>query len=378
MGELFEQSYEQMAAGAFDAAVASVDKGFEPHQVEAAFVATQRGTLWGQEGIGGNTIPTAIGLNGIPCTRIENACPSGSDAFRVGAMAVASGVHDVVLVIGVEKMRDKSTEEGLLSRAAAGHPIFTRGETAPVLFAPFATRHMHEFGTTREMLASVAVKNHYNGARDPYAHFQNEITVDDVLESAPVCHPLHLLDCCPQTDGAAAVLLVPAERAHEFTDQPVFVAGFGVATDHPYLHEKDSFTEIKATRLAAQRAYAMAGVGPDADRLRRGARLLHDHRDPRHRRPRLLREGRRRPGQPRGRDRAHRSHPGEHVGRAARQGSPDRRDRRRADHRVLVAAARRGRRPPDRDAQRLRAPAQRRRPRLGRVRRQHPHEPNEN
>ena len=153
MGELFDQSYEDMAAGAFNAAVASVDKGFDPKAVEAAFVATQRGTLWGQEGIGGNTVPTAIGLAGIPCTRIENACPSGSDAFRVGAMAVASGVHDLVLVIGVEKMRDKSTEEGLLSRAAAGHPIYTRGETAPVLFAPFATRHMHEFGTTREMLA---------------------------------------------------------------------------------------------------------------------------------------------------------------------------------------------------------------------------------
>jgi acetyl-CoA C-acetyltransferase len=263
MGELFEQSYEQMAAGAFDAAVASVDKGFDPRQVEAAFFAPQRGTLWGQEGIGGNTIPTAIGLTGIACTRIENACPSGSDAFRVGAMAVASGVHDVVLVIGVEKMRDKSSEEGLLSRAAAGHPIFTRGETAPVLFAPFATRHMHEFGTTREMLASVAVKNHYNGARDPYAHFRNEVTIDDVLNSPPVCHPLHLLDCCPQTDGAAAAILVSAERAGEFTDVPVFVAGFGVATDHPYLHEKDSFTEIKATRLAAERAYGMAGVGPD-------------------------------------------------------------------------------------------------------------------
>ena len=178
-------------------------------------------------------------------------------------MAVASGVHDVVLVIGVEKMRDKSSEEGLLSRAAAGHPIFTRGETAPVLFAPFATRHMHEYGTTREMLASVAVKNHYNGARDPYAHFQNEITVDDVLKSAPVCHPLHLLDCCPQTDGAAAALLVSADRAREFTDKPVYVAGFGVATDHPYLHEKDSFTEIKATRLASQRAYAMAGIEPN-------------------------------------------------------------------------------------------------------------------
>ena len=261
-GELFEQSYEQMAAGAFAAAVESVDEGFDPSHVEAAFVATQRGTLWGQEGIGGNTIPTAIGLAGIACTRIENACPSGSDAFRVGAMAVASGVHDVVLVIGVEKMRDKSAEEGLLSRAAAGHPIFTRGETAPVLFAPFATRHMYEYGTTREMLASVAVKNHYNGARDPYAHFQDEITVDEVLRSPMVCQPLHLLDCCPQTDGAAAVLLVNADLAERYTTQPVYVAGFGVATDHPYLHEKSTFTALKATQLASQRAYEMAGVGP--------------------------------------------------------------------------------------------------------------------
>jgi acetyl-CoA C-acetyltransferase len=261
-GELFEQSYETMAAGAFRAACESVDKGFDPQAVEAAFVATQRGTLWGQEGIAGNTVPTAIGLNGIACTRIENACPSGSDAFRVGAMAVASGVHDVVLVIGVEKMRDKSAEEGLLSRAAAGHPILTRGETAPVLFAPFATRHMHEFGTTREMLASVAVKNHHNGALDPYAHFQNEVTVEQVLAAPPVCTPLHLLDCCPQTDGAAATLLVNADRAHEFTDTPVYVAGFGVATDHPYLHEKSSFVGLQATVEASKRAYAMAGVGP--------------------------------------------------------------------------------------------------------------------
>ena len=131
-----------------------------------------------------------------------------------------------------------------------------------MLFAPFATRHMHEFGTTREMLASVAVKNHYNGARDPYAHFRNEITIDDVLKSPPVCTPLHLLDCCPQTDGAAAVLLVSAERAAEFTDNPVFVAGFGVATDHPYLHEKSTFTSLTATVAAAERAYAMAGIGP--------------------------------------------------------------------------------------------------------------------
>jgi acetyl-CoA C-acetyltransferase len=261
-GELFDQSYEQMARGAFEAALASVDAGIDPAAVDAVFVATQRGTLWGQEGIGGNTVPSAIGLAGVPCTRIENACPSGSDAFRVGALAVASGVHEAVLVIGVEKMRDKSTEEGLLARAAAGHPVYNRGETAPVLFAPFATRHMHTFGTTREMLAAVAVKNHRHGTLDPYAHFRTEVTVEEVLASPPVCTPLHLLDCCPQTDGAAAVLLVPAEQARRYTDRPVYVAGFGVATDHPALSEKSSFVGLPATVTAARRAYAMAGLGP--------------------------------------------------------------------------------------------------------------------
>jgi acetyl-CoA C-acetyltransferase len=106
------------------------------------------------------------------------------------------------------------------------------------------------------------VKNHHNGALDPYAHFQKEVTVEEVLSGPPVCHPLHLLDCCPQTDGAAAVILVSAERAKQFTTKPVYVAGFGVATDHPYLHEKTSFNSLKATQLAAERAYAMAGVEP--------------------------------------------------------------------------------------------------------------------
>ncbi len=262
MGELFDQSYEQMARGAFDAAITSVDNGMDPEDIDAIFVATQRGTLWGQEGIGGNTVPSALGLNGVACTRIENACPSGSDAFRVGCMAVASGLHDVVLVIGVEKMRDKSSEEGLLARAAGGHPVYTRGESAPVLFAPFATRHMHEFGTTKEMLASVAVKNHHNGKLDPYAHFQYEVTVDQVLNAPEVCSPLGLLDCCPQTDGAAAVLITTPERAADYTAKPVQVAGIGIATDHPYLHEKANFVGMSATVGASSRAYEMANLGP--------------------------------------------------------------------------------------------------------------------
>ena len=261
-GELHQQSFEQMAAGAFHAALTSVDKGMPRSAIDFAVVATQRTTLWGHESISGNTVPSVLGLNGIACTRVENACPTGSDAFRIGAMAVASGVYDCVLVIGVEKMRDKSPDEGLLSRAAGCHPLYQLGESAPALFAPFATRHMHEFGTTREMLASVAVKNHHNGALDPYAHFQSEVTIEQVLAGPPVCHPLHLLDCCPQTDGAAAALLVSAERAHEYTDKPVYIAGFAMASDHPWMHEKSSYVGFKATTLAAERAYRMAGLTP--------------------------------------------------------------------------------------------------------------------
>ena len=157
----------------------------------------------------------------------------------------------------------------------------------------------------------------------------------------------------------------------------MFVAGFGVATDHPYLHEKDSFTEIKATRLAAQRAYAMAGVGPeqiDCAEVHDCFTITEilDIED-----LGFFEKGDGGRASLEGETALDRPHPGEHVRRAAREGPPDRRDRRRADHRVLVAAARRGRRAPGRDAQRLRAPAQRRRPRLGRVGRQHPHEPNE-
>jgi acetyl-CoA C-acetyltransferase len=121
---------------------------------------------------------------------------------------------------------------------------------------------MHDFGTTKEMLASVAVKNHHNGTLDPYAHFRYEVTTEQVVNAAPVCDPLGLLDCCPQTDGAAAVILTTPERAAEFTDRPVHVAGFGVATDHPYLHEKSGYVGLPATVAASRRAYEMAGVAP--------------------------------------------------------------------------------------------------------------------
>ena len=211
---------------------------------------------------------------------------------------------------------------------------------------------MHEFGTTREMLASVAVKNHYNGARDPYAHFQNEITVDEVLASPPVCHPLHLLDCCPQTDGAAAVLLVP-RRARQRVHRQARVRGRLRRRHRPPVpaREGHASSRLKATRLAAaarlrdgRRRPRPTSTAPRCTTASPSPRSSTSRTSASSRRARAARASLE------GETALDRPHPGEHLGRAARQGPPDRRDRRRPDHRVLVAAARRGRRPPGRDS----------------------------
>lgn len=261
-GELFDKSWEHLLADAYLEALGSVDKGMEPSDIQAIWYGTTMGSLMGMELPGGAIVSTLLGLTGIPATRVENGCPTGSDTFRNAVLAVASGVYDVVLAIGAEKMRDKSTSEGLLSLASAGHPILFRGGTAPANFAPQATRHMHEFGTSKEQMAMVAVKNHHNSTFNPKAHFNFEISVEEVLKSPPVCSPLNLLDCCPQTDGAAAVIVCRADLAEKYSRKPVYVAGFGLGTDYALWHEKESFVEFAASRKAAQQAYAMAGIGP--------------------------------------------------------------------------------------------------------------------
>jgi acetyl-CoA C-acetyltransferase len=261
-GEHFHMGWDEMVQRAYLAAVDSVDKGFDPQAIDAGFIGCCRPGLHGQQTQGGVSLSGVIGLPGLPATRIENGCPTGSDTARIGAMAVASRWHDVVLVVGYEKMRD-ATVEGLLGIALEGHPVHNRGETALAYFAPQARAHMAAYGTSPEQLAMVAVKNHANGARDPYAHHREEVTLEQVLASPMVCDPLHLLDCCPQTDGAAALLFAGEEVVDRFTDRPVWLWGAGNGTDTYWMHEKSTLTSFPATRRAAERAYAMAGVGPD-------------------------------------------------------------------------------------------------------------------
>lgn len=206
-----------------------------------------------------------IGLLPIPAFRTEGACASSSVALRTALFSIASGMYDVVLVGGVEKMTHLSTTGVTEILAMASDFPFEQwhGISFPGIFAMMAVDHMHRYGTTEEQLAKVAVKNHEHGALNPKAHFQKRISVQDVLASARVAWPLKLYDCCPRSDGAACLVLTSPKVARKFTDAPVDIIGSGQAQDTLSLFERDNFSAMKVTKLAAQQAYKMAEVKPD-------------------------------------------------------------------------------------------------------------------
>lgn len=205
-----------------------------------------------------------IGFHPKPNFRVEAACATGSVALRTGWMYVASGLADMVLVVGVEKMTEVSTSMATEIMGRAGDAIweYPFGTTFPGYYAMIANAHMAEYGTTEEQLAMVAVKNHYYGCLNPYAHMQKEVTLDKALTSFMVAYPLKLYDCSLITDGAAAVLLASEERAKAISTKPVWIVGLGLATDTMRLSDRKSLTSLLASREAARLAYKMAGVVP--------------------------------------------------------------------------------------------------------------------
>jgi acetyl-CoA C-acetyltransferase len=176
--------------------------------------------------------------------------------------AVGAGLYDVVLVGGVEKMTSQTTAKVAEILAGAGDMSEEgrMGATFPALFAMIARRHMYQYGTTREQLAAVAVKNHANGAKNPLAHMRKVITMEQALNGKPIAEPLTVFDCSLISDGAAAVLIVPLERAWEFTAKPVKVMGIAQTSDQVALDQKEDITTFRAVRSAAEKAYKMAGV----------------------------------------------------------------------------------------------------------------------
>lgn len=200
----------------------------------------------------------------IPATRVEAACASGGLALRTGMLTVASGHADIVVAAGIEKMTDVSTQEAtdMLTAAADREWEGFAGATFPGLYAMIASRHMYEHGTTPEQLASVAVKNHHNATMNPKAQFRNEISIEAVLRSTMIADPLHILDCSPLSDGAAAVVLASADVAREYTDTPIYIEASTQASDTITLHDREDITTLAATQAAATRAYAMAKMTP--------------------------------------------------------------------------------------------------------------------
>ncbi len=259
-GEHWERGYRELVIEA--GIMAIEDAGLQGNEISAGYVGCMAsGSLIGQEHAGA-LIADQIGINPIPVTRVEAACASGGVALRQGYLAVASGMHDFVVVGGVEKMNDLDTNavSNILGGAGDQEWELFLGATFPGLYALMAKRHMHEFGTTEEMLASVAVKNHEHGSRNPYAQFQNRITMDTVMKSKMVSAPLKMFDCSPITDGAAAVVLAPLEIAKKYSEQPIEIAASAQASDTIALHSREKLTEVKATKIAAQKAYEMAKI----------------------------------------------------------------------------------------------------------------------
>ena len=254
-GELFEQSLDEMAEKAFMNAVEDVDHGIEPGEIDAAFFGTLDIANDASSGLGASH---STGLFGIPSSRVENACATGSTAFRQATTAVRAGQADVALVLGAEKMRDSA--EGLIEGAALDQVWRGRGVTMPAFFGMRATRHMHQFGTTREQIAKVSVKNHENGAKYPHAHYQFTCSVEDVVEGPQVTYPLNLYDCCPVTDGAAATIVVSEDVVEEYTDDPVWVAGSGLSTDSLLRGDDEALVGFPASTQAASQAYDEAGI----------------------------------------------------------------------------------------------------------------------
>ncbi|HJK04762.1 MAG TPA: thiolase domain-containing protein [Methanocorpusculum sp.] len=258
-GERWDTSFRDLCTEAGVAALEDANVAGE--QIDAMFVGSMSaGRFIGQEHVGA-LVADYVGLGGelhVPATRVEAACASGGLAFRQAVAAVASGMSDVVVAAGVEKMTDVSDATDVLAGAADREWESFAGATFPGLYAMIACDYMNKYGLTREQLAQVAVKNHYHGARNPYAQFRSEITQSTVIKSTLVASPLRLFDCSPVSDGAAVVIVCPMERAKEFTDTPIKVLASAQAGDTIALHDRPDFSTLGATVAAGNAAFKQA------------------------------------------------------------------------------------------------------------------------
>jgi acetyl-CoA C-acetyltransferase len=257
-GELWDKSIKDIFV---EAALKAIEDAGVSH-IDSMYVgAMSSGLFVGQEHIGA-VMADYLGVAPIPSTHVESACASGGVSFRQAYLEVASGASEIVLAGGVEKMTDGADVTEVLATAADQEYEVYHGVTFPGLYAMIANAHMHQYGTTRKQLASVAVKNHRNGSKNPNAQFRSEVTLDQVLNSTRVADPLGLLDCSPVSDGGAAVIVASMDVAKKLKKKPIKVIASAQASDTIALHGRPSFTTIGSVVRAAEKAYKMAGIKP--------------------------------------------------------------------------------------------------------------------
>jgi acetyl-CoA C-acetyltransferase len=257
-GELWTRSLRDIFV---EAGLKAIDDAGVDH-IDAMYVGSMTpGLFVGQEHIGA-LMADYLGVAPIPAVRIESACASGGFAFRQAFLDVASGMNDIVLAGGVEKMTDGADVTYALSTAADQEYECYHGITFPGLYAMIANAYFERYGATRKHLAMVAVKNHKNGALNPNAQFQSEITIDDVLNATMVADPLTVMDSSPVSDGAACVIVTTLDIAKKLKKPIVKVLGSGAGTDTIALHQRKDILSLEAVRIAGERAYKMAGIKP--------------------------------------------------------------------------------------------------------------------
>ncbi|TYL35945.1 3-ketoacyl-CoA thiolase [Natronococcus pandeyae] len=263
-GAFPEESYRSLFRTAFDATTESVPKGLMASEIDEAFVGTL-GVGGRQLGLSGPAVTEHVGLDGVPCTRVENACAASGFAVRQAVQAVKSGMADVVLAGGFEVMSDMSSDATKYWLGVSGETEWERlsGTTFAGVYAQMASAHMERYDTTRKQLSRVAVKNHANGAKNPHAQLGFECSLDEAQSAPTVAEPLNLYHCCPTSDGAACALIVSEDVVDEYTDDPIRVAGVGAGSDSVGLFQRDSYVGVPASERAAEAAYDMAGLTPE-------------------------------------------------------------------------------------------------------------------
>lgn len=206
-----------------------------------------------------------LGLRGRPTFCVESLCSSSSSGLRVAYSMIKAGLHNVVAVIGFQKMSELTSAEATERMGRSGDVMWESpfGMTMPAAFAMFARAHMAEYGTTEEQLAKVRVKNSIYGALNDKAAFRKVFTLEEVMNSRPVVTPLKMLDCCANADGAVVLVLASREVAKRITDEPIWINGLGASSGSATLAGRQTYASISCTREAAQIAYDMAGIGPE-------------------------------------------------------------------------------------------------------------------